>query len=184
MVGQPKKYVEKFKETHIRLFNEEPPKSLKTCLDKNDHSELNTSDIMEAIQVKHYLTMVSQLQWVITLGRFDIQSQVVFISRFRAALRKGHLERLTRIYAYVIRTKAYAIRLRVHQPDYSYLPEQNFYWMHTVYHDVKEIIPEDICKPLGKTVTTTTTVDAKPRSLPSYWEITHSLPTLCKPNSH
>ena len=31
---------------------------------------------------------------------------------------------------------------------------------HTVYGDVKEIIPEDIPKPLGNTVTTTTTVDA------------------------
>ena len=34
MVNQPKKYVEKLKETYIRLFNEEPPKGLKTPLDK------------------------------------------------------------------------------------------------------------------------------------------------------
>ena len=83
------------------------------------------------------------------------------MSRLRVALRKGHLERLKSIYAYVIRPKDYAIRLRVHQPDYSYLPEQNFDWTHTVYGDVKEIIPEDIPKPLGNTVTTTTMVNAK-----------------------
>ena len=35
-----------------------------------------------------------------------------------------------------------------------------FDWTHTLYGDVKEIIPEDIPKPVGKTVTTTTTVDA------------------------
>ena len=105
------------------------------------------------------------------------------MSRFRAALRKGHLERLKRIYACVIRTKDYAI-WRVHQPDYSFLPEQNFDWTLTVYGDVKEIIPEDIPKPLGKTVTATTTEDANLESLPSHWEITHWLPTLCKPNSH
>ena len=45
--------------------------------------------------------MVGQLQWLITLERFDIQAQVVSMSRFRAQPRQGHLERLKRIYAYV-----------------------------------------------------------------------------------
>ena len=95
-------------------------------------------------------------------GRFDIQSQVVSMSRFKAAPTKGHLERFKRIHAYVVRAKDYAIRLRVHHPDYSYLPEQNFNWTHTIHGDVKEIIPEDIAEALGKTLTTTptTTVDA------------------------
>ena len=54
MVSQPKKYVEKLKETSIRLFNEEPPKGLKTPLDKNDYPELDTSDILEGIEANHY----------------------------------------------------------------------------------------------------------------------------------
>ena len=81
MVSQPKKYVEKLKETYIRLFNEEPPKHLKTPLDKNDHSQVDTSDILEGVRVNHYLTRVGHLQWLITLGRFDIQSQLVSMSR-------------------------------------------------------------------------------------------------------
>ena len=47
------------------------------------------------------------------------------------------------------------------EPDYSYLPEQNFDWTHRVYGDVHEIILQDIPDPFGKTVTTTTTVNAK-----------------------
>ena len=35
-----------------------------------------------------YLTMVGQLQWLVTLGRFDIHAQVATMSRFRAALDK------------------------------------------------------------------------------------------------
>ena len=34
-----------------RLFNPEPSKSLKTPLEKNDHPELDTSDILEGQQV-------------------------------------------------------------------------------------------------------------------------------------
>ena len=61
------------------------------------------------------------------------------------------------MYAYVIRTKDYAIRFRTTEPDDSY---QKFDWAHTVYGHVQEIILDDIPDPLGKTVTTTTTVDA------------------------
>ena len=67
---------------------------------------------------------------------------------------------MQRIYAYVIKTKNYATRFRITEPDYSYPPEQNFNWAHTVDGHVQEIIPNDIPDPLGKTVTTTTTVDA------------------------
>ena len=125
-VCQPKKYIEKLKETYIRCFNTEPSKGLRTPLEKNDHPEMDTSEILEGQQVNHYLTMVGQLQWLISLGRFDIQDQVISMSRFRAQARQGHLERLKRTYAYVIRTKDYATRFRTTEPDYSYLPDQNF----------------------------------------------------------
>ena len=91
MVSQPKKYIEKL---NIRLFNTEPSKGLKTPLEKNDHPELDTSEILERQEVNHYLTMVGQLQWLITLGRFDIQAQVITMSRFRAQQRKGHLKNI------------------------------------------------------------------------------------------
>ena len=103
--------------------------------------------------------MVGQLQFLVTLERFDIQAQVISMSRFRAAPRQGHLERSKRIYAYVIRTRNYVTRFRDMEPDYSYLVELKFLWTHTVYGDVHEVIPQDIPDPLGKTVTTTTTVD-------------------------
>ena len=104
--------------------------------------------------------MVGQLQWLVTLGRFDIHAQVATMSRFRAAPRQGHMDRLKRIYSYAIRTKDYAIRCRTEQPDYSFLPDQDFDWTYSVYGDVHEILPDDMPKPLGKAVTTTTTMDA------------------------
>ena len=69
MVSQPKKYIEKLKETSVRLFHTEPSKGLKTPLEKIDHPELDTSEILEGQEVNHYLTVVGQLQWLITLGR-------------------------------------------------------------------------------------------------------------------
>ena len=70
------------------------------------------------------------------------------------------MDRLKRIYSYAIRTKDYAIRFRTDQPDYSFLPHQDFDWKYSVYGNVQEILPDDMPEPLGKAVTTTTTTDA------------------------
>ena len=72
----------KSKETYVRLFNTELTKGLKTPLEENDHPKLDTSEILEGHEVNHYLTMVGQIQWLITLGRFGIQAQVITMSRF------------------------------------------------------------------------------------------------------
>ena len=53
-VSQPKKYIDKFADTYKRLFNADPP------IDKNDHPELDTSDILEGDMAAKYLTMVGQ----------------------------------------------------------------------------------------------------------------------------
>ena len=95
---------------------------------------MDTSDILEGQQVNHYLTMVGQLQWLTTLGRFDTQAQVITMSRFWAQPGQGHLERLKRIYAYVIRTKDYATRFRTTEPDYSYLPDQILIVVYKIYY--------------------------------------------------
>ena len=106
-----------------------------------------------------YLTMVGQLQWLVTLGRFDIHAQVATMSRFRAALGKDIWTDL-RIYSYAIRTKDYAIQFRTDQPDYSFQPDQDFDWTYSVYGHVQEILPDDMPDPLGEEVITTTTMDA------------------------
>ena len=107
-----------------------------------------------------YLTMVGQLRWLVTFGRFDIYAHVATMSRFRAALRQGHMDRLKRTYAYAIRTKDYVVRFRTDQPDYSILPEQDFDWTYSVYGDSHEILLDDMPEPLGETVVTTTTMGA------------------------
>ena len=60
-----------------------------------------------------YLTMVGQLQWLVTLGRFDIHAQVATMSRFRASPRQGHMDRLKRIYSYAIRLRIMPLGLEL-----------------------------------------------------------------------
>ena len=142
------------------MFKQDPPKNMRTPLDKNDHPELDDTELLTGESIQHYLTMVGQLQWLVTLGRFDIHTQVTTMSRFRSGPRKGHLVRLQRINGYVLKTKHYSTRYRAEEPDYSCLPNMKYDWSYTVYGNVQEIIPNNCPKPLGKSVTTTTTLDA------------------------
>ena len=70
------------------------------------------------------------------------------------------MDRLKWIYSYAIRTRDYAIRFRTDQPDYSFLPDQDFDWTYSVYGHGHEILPDDMPEPLGEAVVTTTTMDA------------------------
>jgi hypothetical protein len=81
-------------------------------------------------------------------------------SRFRAAPRIGHLNRLKVIYGYLKKFASAVIRIRLEEPNLGELPDQNFDWCHTVCGNVQELLPIDSPKPLGKTVTTITYTDA------------------------
>ena len=106
------------------------------------------------------MCMIGQLQWAITLGRYDILAHVMSMSRFRLAPEIQHLERLKRLYGYLAKTKHFAIRYRTKEPDYSHLPKQEYEWTRIVYGNVKGEIPKAIPKPLGKRVITSTFLDA------------------------
>ena len=82
------------------------------------------------------------------------------MSRFRVAPRKGHLNRLKRMYGYLKKFSTAAIRVRTDEPNLTSLPGQDFDWCHTVYGNVRELVPTDAPKPLGQPVVMVTYTDA------------------------
>ena len=157
----PKKYIEKLVANYERTFGETPKQTVSAPLEKGDHPELDTSELLETAGVEQYQSLIGALQWVISIGRFDVHTAVMTLSAFRVAPRRGHLERAKRIVGYLSKMRNAAIRIRTEEPDYSDLPEQNFDWSKSVYgDDLKELIPEDAPEPLGKFVTLTHYVDA------------------------
>ena len=134
--------------------------NVKSPLQKNDHPELDITMLCYEKQITKYMCMIGQLQWAITLGRYDVLAHVMSMSRFRLACKIGHLERMKRLYGYVTKTKHFTNRYRTKEPDYSHVPKQGHDWSRTVYWNVREEIPKDITKPFGKRATTTTFLDA------------------------
>ena len=159
LAADPRRYVNKILESYERMFNEKPRKS-RPPLEGGDHPELDTSELCDDHQTKQFQTLIGQLQWLISLGRFDIAVHVMSLSRFRAQPRKGHLDRAKRIVGYLLFLPDGAIRFRTGEPDFSSLKDQEYDWTRSVSSGACEQIPHDIPKPLGKHGQTTHYVDA------------------------
>ena len=81
------------------------------------------------------------------------------MSSFHSAPRRGYLDHLKRICGYLMKMSNFKIRFRVHEPDYSDVKALEQDWF-SIYGDVKELLPENAPKPLGKPVQLTHYVDA------------------------
>jgi hypothetical protein len=110
--------------------------------------------------VQIYQSLIGCLQWVIQLGRFDVTTHVMTLSRFRACPRAGHLTRVQRVYGWLKGHSSGAIRIRTDKPDYSNLPERHFDWANSCYRGAHEDIPSNAPEPKGKSVVTTSFYDA------------------------
>jgi hypothetical protein len=159
LVQSPRKYIDKILAQYQVWYNE-LPRTYMSPLEPNDHPELDESKLCDSDDITRYQSMIGALQWLISLGKFDIYTSVMTMSRFRVAPREGHIARLKRIYGYVRQSKDSPIRYRTEEPDYSQLPPQIFSWARSVYGNVKEIIPEDAPPPRGKKIVLTSYVDA------------------------
>lgn len=163
MTWKPQKYIERMIDTYTQHFGERPTGGRNTItspLPHGDHPELDESEFCGPEDIKKYMSLIGCLQWLVTLGRFDIQTSVMTLSRFSVAPRAGHLERVKRIVNYVRLTKHGAVRVRTHKPDLSGIPIPQTDWDHSIYKGAKEILPHKCPEPLGKTVNTLTYVDA------------------------
>ena len=147
-------------DNYIRMFGS----SLKTLywspLERGDHPELDTLDELNNKDTKKYQSLIGALQWVITLGLFDIGTAVMTLSSFRANPRVGHLDRVKHIYGYLSKMKHASLRFRTGLPNYSAIDVPEYRWEKSIYGDIEEAIPEDCPTPKGNPVVLTSYVDA------------------------
>jgi hypothetical protein len=106
----PTKYIEKLIKNYEKSFVIKP-KEFASPLEKRDHPELDTSEFCTTEQVAQYQSMIGSLQWIVTIGRFDIHTAVMTMSGFRIAPRIGHLERLQSTYCYLSKMRFTSIRI-------------------------------------------------------------------------
>ena len=157
----PSKYIDKLEQAYLQLFGVKLGNRPRSPLEDGDHPELDVSEFLEEDDTLKYQSLIGILQWLITLGRWDIQTAVMTLSSFRAKPRHGHLNRAKRVCAYIKRFRHYVLRFRTEEPDLSDLDgSSQSNWSKDVYEEFQEEIPEDAPEPLGNRVTTIHWFDA------------------------
>jgi len=84
-------YIDKMFESYERTFGAKP-KENSTPLIVNDHPEMDGSELLGPTEITLFQSHIRSLQWCVTIGRIDIATAVMTMSRYRAAPRQGLLD--------------------------------------------------------------------------------------------
>jgi Reverse transcriptase (RNA-dependent DNA polymerase) len=153
-------YIKKMLINYETMFGFKP-KECSSPMEEKYHPELDLTPELDENGIRQYQSLIGALQWLITLGRFDIQCGVTAMGSYRVAPRQGHLDALKRIYGYLKRNPSGAIRFRTRIPSHHIHTQPTvFDWSASVYGTNPEEIPPDMPTPKGKAVRTTTYNDA------------------------
>jgi hypothetical protein len=154
-------YIVKMIGTYLKFFGEQPKHNVLLPLNLGDNSDYDTSELLNVHGTIKYQFFIEALQLAVSIGRLVIQIAMMTLSGFRVAPRRGHLDRVKRVYAYLSKMRHAAIRVGTEEPDYFVVPDFEYDSAQTVYGDVKEHEPDDVPKSLGKYVTLTQYENAK-----------------------
>lgn len=78
-------------------------KGYDTPMGEDAKPELDMSEPMSARQHRTFQQLMGIAQWLITIGRFDLNFAVISLARFNAAPRVGHLVYAKRIFGYLMK---------------------------------------------------------------------------------
>ena len=80
----PKRYIKWMISTYLTLFRMKPCMKYNLPLEKGDHPEIDDSKFLDTTGTQKYQSLIRVLQWSVSIGRFDIITAVMTMSRFCA----------------------------------------------------------------------------------------------------
>jgi hypothetical protein len=82
----PTKYIHKVIDAYKQMFGCSPPQNSLSPLEKGDHPEMDTSELLDQEGIARYQSLIGSLQWAVSLGRMDIATAVMTMLSFRPAM--------------------------------------------------------------------------------------------------
>jgi len=113
--------------------------------------EIDTSPELGDEDASFYQSQIGVLRWIVELGRIDIITEVSTLSSHVVMPRKGHLDALFHLFAYLGKKHNARIVFDPSYPDIDMTVFKECDWKH-FYGDVKEAIPPNAPSPRGKEV--------------------------------
>ena len=106
------------------------------------HPETDDSPLVNKEDQSKFRSLIGCANWLITLGRFDINYAVNTLSRFSMAPRQGHLDAMIRVFGYLKKFNKGAIVIDPKYPDHSQFNVATYDQWREFYPDAEEMLPE------------------------------------------
>jgi hypothetical protein len=81
----PTRYIDILVKNYEKSFGMKQTTSFTFPLEKGDHPELDTSALCTTDQIAQYQSIIGALQWIVTIGCFDINAAIMTMSGFHMA---------------------------------------------------------------------------------------------------
>lgn len=146
-------------EVELHANGEQLKTKVKTPLSTGYRPEVDASPELNPKQQNYYQGLIGILRWIGELGRLDILMPVSMLSRYLISARRGHLEQVLHIFAYLKHHPKSTMVFDDTVPDFRNKRFQKHDWSE-LYPDAKEAIPHNMPEPRGKPVLVSCFVDA------------------------
>ena len=123
------------------------------------HPDVEDSPLLSNEDAAKFRSIIGSMNWLITLGSFDVYYATNSLSRFSMAPREEHLKAAFRILSYVKTFPKGRILFDTKYPNANSIDGDDYDWKE-FYLDAEEDIPTDMVDPRGKPVRITAYVDA------------------------
>ena len=87
-------------------------------LDPNYHAEIDDSNFLVGEDISKYRMMVGSLNWLVTLGRYNIHYTVCTLARHMMIPRAGHMHAMRRVFGYLKQNYNFKIEFVTEKPDF------------------------------------------------------------------
>jgi hypothetical protein len=123
------------------------------------HPELSTAALLDSDMASKYRMMIGSLNWMVTLGRFDIYYATQTMAGYSMAPREDHLEALRRVFGYLKHHCKMRIDYDTSLPSHAEYQSAGYDWFEH-YGPCHEELPPDMPEPKGNPVRITAYFDA------------------------
>ena len=149
-------------ETRLQQTGDKLPSKATTPMIQDYKPELDDSNELDSNGITMYQELIGELRWAIEIGRVDILHEVSLLSSYQASPRRGHLEQLIHIFAFLKRKPKLTLYFDPSEPkidpDSFNGSSQNEF--KDIYRNAKEQLPDRMPRPRGRGVTMTAFVDS------------------------
>jgi hypothetical protein len=136
-------------EDYLQRDGKSLPKRANAPFTSNYRPEVDITAELDPLQSAYYQSLIGILRWIVELGRIDITAEVSMMASCMAMPRKGHLEQLFHVFAFLKNKHNTEMVFDPTEPDIDESIFEGQDWSDSVYGECVEALPKNAPEPRG-----------------------------------